>query len=88
MPPASTLSIPHGVGYVWASTLWEVYWNLVDTHGFNPDIYDSWDDGREQPGPSARDRRDEVPALQPGFVDGRDAILVADLASPVVRTSA
>ena len=48
-----TLSIPHGVGYVWASTIWEVYWNLVDEHGFNPDIYDSWDTRREQPGAPA-----------------------------------
>ena len=27
---------PHGVGYVWASMLWDLYWNLVDKYGFNP----------------------------------------------------
>ena len=40
-----TLTIPHGVGYVWASMLWEMNWNLIDEHGFNPDIYDAWDTG-------------------------------------------
>ena len=32
----TTLSIPHGVGYVWASTIWEVYWNLVDAARLQP----------------------------------------------------
>ena len=40
MTPAPR-SIPHGVGYVWASTIWEVYWNLVDASEFNPDIYEA-----------------------------------------------
>jgi hypothetical protein len=40
-----TAAVPHGVGYVWASMLWEVYWNLVDAHGFNPDVYGPWSSG-------------------------------------------
>lgn len=32
---------PHGVGSVWAQVAWEVYWALVDLHGFDPDIYDA-----------------------------------------------
>src|SRR4029450_5857162 len=40
-----SLPIPHGVGYVWASITWEVYWNLVDEYGFNPHIYQSWETG-------------------------------------------
>lgn len=34
------LSIPHGVGSVWAQALWEVYWALVDEHGFEDDLLD------------------------------------------------
>src|SRR6185503_3979176 len=40
-----SLAIPHGVGYAWASMLWEVYWNLVHKHGFNPDILGDWTTG-------------------------------------------
>jgi hypothetical protein len=29
---------PHDVGEVWASMLWEVYWNMVDARGFDPNI--------------------------------------------------
>ena len=47
MTLGTALSIPHGVGYVWASTgLREVCWNLVDEHGFNQDIYRQLGHGR------------------------------------------
>ncbi|MEO1334094.1 MAG: M36 family metallopeptidase, partial [Myxococcota bacterium] len=32
------LSIPHGVGSVWSQVAWEVYWRLVDKHGFDADL--------------------------------------------------
>ncbi|MCZ6753892.1 MAG: M36 family metallopeptidase, partial [Gemmatimonadetes bacterium] len=32
------MAIPHGVGEVWAQALWEVYWALVDTYGFDPNL--------------------------------------------------
>ncbi|KAJ3151669.1 Fungalysin/Thermolysin Extracellular metalloproteinase 5, partial [Irineochytrium annulatum] len=31
----------HAKGEVWAVILYEVYWNLVDAHGFNPDWHDT-----------------------------------------------
>ncbi|KAJ3334282.1 Fungalysin/Thermolysin Extracellular metalloproteinase 5 [Blyttiomyces sp. JEL0837] len=31
----------HAKGEVWAVILYEVYWNLVEKHGFNPDWYDT-----------------------------------------------
>jgi extracellular elastinolytic metalloproteinase len=34
-------SRPHGVGAVWAQALWEVYWALVDAHGFDDNLYDA-----------------------------------------------
>ena len=30
-----TLSIPHGVGYVWCGMIWDLLWKMVDVHG-NP----------------------------------------------------
>ncbi|HET6745541.1 MAG TPA: M36 family metallopeptidase [Candidatus Limnocylindria bacterium] len=75
-----TLSIPHGVGYVWASMVWEVYWNLVDEYGFNPDIYDSWDTGGNNLALQLMIDGMKFQPCNPGFVSGRNAILEADLA--------
>lgn len=75
-----TLSIPHGVGYVWASMLWDVYWNLVEEHGFNADIYDSWDTGGNNLALQLVIDGMKFQKCSPGFTDGRDAILRADKA--------
>ncbi|KAH6576921.1 hypothetical protein BASA60_004323 [Batrachochytrium salamandrivorans] len=29
----------HAIGEVWASMLWEVYWNLVAKHGFSANLH-------------------------------------------------
>jgi len=34
-----TESVPHGVGTVWAIMLWEMTWELINTHGFDPDLH-------------------------------------------------
>jgi extracellular elastinolytic metalloproteinase len=41
----SNISVPHGVGYVWATMLWDMTRDLVDRHGFNQDIYQDWSTG-------------------------------------------
>jgi len=63
---AANISVPHGIGYVWNSMLREVYWNLVDRYGYNPNIYGAWNTGGKPRDP-ARDLGDEAPAVQPGL---------------------
>jgi extracellular elastinolytic metalloproteinase len=41
----ASAAVPHGVGFHWTAMLWEVYWNLVDEHGFNPNLYQDWTTG-------------------------------------------
>lgn len=70
------LSQPHGVGFVWATMLWDLTWDLIDEYGFDPDFY-------EGTGGNNIALQLVVDALKlqpcsPGFVDGRDAILLAD----------
>ena len=80
------LSVPHGVGTVWATTTWDMYWALVrgvpeltlPGHGFEPDIY------------QAGSGKGNTIALQlvmdglklggcnPSMLESRDAILLAD----------
>jgi extracellular elastinolytic metalloproteinase len=71
---------PHGVGYVFATMLWEVYWNLVDKHGFNPNPYGSWRSGGNNLAIQLVIDGMKFQPCSPGFVDSRDAILAADKA--------
>ena len=73
-------AVPHGVGYVWASMLWEVYWNLVDKHGFNPDPYAGWKTGGNNLAIQLVIDGMKFQPCKPGFEDARDAILAADRA--------
>ena len=77
----SGLSIPHGVGSVWAQALWEVYWALVDKHGFeqdliNFDINDSAEAGNKRALYYVNEGLKNT-ACNPSFVDNRDGILAA-----------
>jgi hypothetical protein len=74
-----TAAIPHGVGYVWSTMLWDMYWNLVDKHGYTPNVYDaSGGDGNTLAIQLVMDGMKLQPC-RPGFVDGRNAILQADV---------
>ncbi|MFT5678411.1 M36 family metallopeptidase [Patiriisocius sp. Uisw_047] len=79
-----TESLPHGVGSVWAAMLWEMTWNLIDAHGFSDDFLTVTGDVDLDAGNiQAMLLVTEGLKLQPcapGFVDGRDAILAADVA--------
>ena len=68
----------HFTGYVWASMLWEVYWNLVGAHGFNQNLYDSWQTGGNNLTLQLVLDGMKLQSCRPGFVDGRNAILQAD----------
>jgi extracellular elastinolytic metalloproteinase len=41
----TSLALPHGLGHGFAAVLWDLNWDLIDKHGFNPDIYGAWDSG-------------------------------------------
>ena len=71
-----TLSVPHGVGTVWATAVWEVYWNLVDAYGFDPDLYNGTG-GNNLAIQLVLDGMKLQPC-NPTFLDARDAILLAD----------
>lgn len=73
------MAVPHGVGFVWNTMLWEVYWNLVDEHGFNPDFYGAWNTGGNNLAIQLVMDGMKLQPCNPGFVDGRNAILQADV---------
>ncbi|MFK8022504.1 MAG: M36 family metallopeptidase [Ilumatobacter sp.] len=69
-------SVPHGVGSIWAATLWQMTWALIDRHGFDPDLVNG-DGGNNLAMQLVVDGLKLQPC-NPGFVDARDAILLAD----------
>ncbi len=73
------VSIPHGVGTVWATAVWEMYWNLVDTYGFDADLY-TGTGGNNIAIQLVVDGLKLQPC-NPTFLDARDAILAADVAN-------
>jgi hypothetical protein len=70
------VSVPHGVGFVWATTLWEMTWDLIEEYGFDPDLYNGTG-GNNIAMQLVLDGLKLQPC-NPGFVTGRDAILEAD----------
>ena len=74
------LTVPHGVGFVWNTMLWDMYWNLVAKHGYNPNVYDAWNTGGNNLAIQLVVDGMKFQPCSPGFVDGRDAILAADQA--------
>ena len=68
--------LPHPVGEVWASILWDLHWALVDKYGFDEDLFNGTG-GNNLALKLVIDGMKLQPC-SPGFVDGRDAILMAD----------
>lgn len=76
---SSGLSVPHGVGFVWATVLWDLTWAYIDKYGFDPDLYNG-NGGNNKVMQLVLDGLKLQPC-EPGFVDGRDALLAADTAT-------
>jgi len=79
-----TSAVPHGVGSVWATMLWEVTWSLIDEYGWDPDIYNFTGDVNQDAGNvqalALVTEALKIQPCSPGFVDGRDAVIAADQA--------
>lgn len=67
----------HSIGFIWASILWDLHWVYAEKYGYASDVVANPKSG------SARLLQLVVDALKltpanPGFIEGRDAILRAD----------
>ncbi len=72
----NNVSQPHGIGFVWATALWEMTWDLIDLYGFDSDlVYGSG--GNNIAFQLVMDGM-KLQDCGPGFIDGRDAIIEAD----------
>jgi extracellular elastinolytic metalloproteinase len=72
-----TATVPHGVGSTWAAMLWEMIWALIGEYGFDADPYRGM--GGNNIALQLVVDGLKLQPCSPGFVDSRDAILLADL---------
>ncbi|MEO6868731.1 MAG: M36 family metallopeptidase [Ginsengibacter sp.] len=68
----------HQVGEIWAATLWDMTWNIIQTDGINIDLYKANDPGGNSVALKLVMLGMKLQPCRPGFIDGRDAILKAD----------
>lgn len=75
---ASSISQPHGVGFIFATALWDLNWALVDFYGGtpDPDLYNGT--GGNNIAMNLVIEGLKLQPCSPGMIDGRDAILQAD----------
>ena len=71
------ISVPHGVGFVWCTMLWDLNWAFIDQYGFDEELIGGTG-GNSMVFKLVTDALTLQPC-NPGFVDGRDAILQADM---------
>ena len=76
----ASLAAPHGVGHGWASVLWDMNWDLIDKHGFNPNLYEPWHTGGNNLALQLVTDGLKFQGCNPTFVVARNAILAADQA--------
>ncbi|WP_452602834.1 M36 family metallopeptidase [Pontimicrobium sp. MEBiC06410] len=72
----SGLSVPHGVGYAFATILWDMTWDLIDLEGYDSNLYTGT--GGNNIAMALVIEGLKNTANNPGFVSGRDGILQAD----------
>lgn len=75
LPDFAQSRAPHGVGYLWNTMLWDMTWALIDQYGFDADIYNGT--GGNNIALQLVIDGLKLQPCNPGFVDGRDAILAA-----------
>ena len=76
----SNLVAPHGVGFLWCTILWDLTLELINTYGFEADIYNTASTAGNIRALKIVLEGLKLTTCDPTFVDMRDAILAANTA--------
>ncbi|KAH6569245.1 hypothetical protein BASA60_008307 [Batrachochytrium salamandrivorans] len=68
----------HRIGEVWATMLWDIYWNLVTKHGFSKNLYDASQSEGNIVAMKIIMGGLTLQPCNPTFLGARDAIIAAD----------
>ncbi|MBF9221551.1 M36 family metallopeptidase [Hymenobacter ruricola] len=69
----------HNIGEIWAATLWDMTWNIIQQQSsIEPNLYNSASTGGNAVALQLVMQGLKMQPCEPGYLDGRDAILAAD----------
>jgi hypothetical protein len=68
---------PHPVGEVWATVLWDIYWDMIEAYGYDP-TWTNRESGNFKTLQLVIDGM-KIQGCNAGLIDARDAIFSADL---------
>lgn len=75
----NTQAVPHGVGSVWATILWDLTWAYIDKYGYDSNIYTGMG-GNNKVMQLVIDGL-KIQPCSPTFTEARDALIAADEAT-------
>ncbi len=70
----------HSIGFVWATMLWDLHWKYVEKYGYSSDVLSTTPNGSTKVLQLVTDAL-KLQGCNPSFIDGRNAILAAELAT-------
>jgi hypothetical protein len=70
----------HSIGFVWATMLWDLHWQYVAKYGYSSDVTANATNGSSRVLQLVTNAL-KLQACNPTFIDGRNAILAAELAT-------
>jgi hypothetical protein len=73
-----SVAVPHGVGTIWCTALWDMTWYIIQQAGINPNLFDPAGVGGNSIALKLVIEGLRLQPCSPGFISGRDAILKAD----------
>jgi hypothetical protein len=73
-----SVAVPHGVGTIWCTALWDMTWYIIQQAGINPNLYNPAAGGGNAIALKLVIEGLRLQPCNPGFIDGRNAILKAD----------
>jgi subtilisin-like proprotein convertase family protein len=74
----AAVAAPHGVGYLWCTALWDMTWEIIQTAGISPNIFDPTATGGNVIALKLVQEGLRLQPCGPGFITARNAILRAD----------
>ena len=73
-----SVAVPHGVGTIWCTALWDMTWFIIQEAGINPSLHNIAANGGNAIALKLVMEGLRLQPCSPGFIDGRNAILKAD----------
>lgn len=79
---ANNVVVPdvHSIGFVWATMLWDLHWKYVEKYGYSSDVLANTTNGSTKVLQLVTNAL-KLQGCNPSFIEGRDAILAADMAA-------